>query len=67
MDVAAEKIKELEEKYYKADRRADNAELQFGLLEREIDQLKKYQIDAIVYIATLLQNSPIKRHPKKRG
>ncbi|MEW4237151.1 hypothetical protein Q0O06_29325, partial [Bacillus thuringiensis] len=53
MDAAAEKIEELEEKYYKADRRADNAELQFGLLEKEVDQLKKHRTDAIVYKSML--------------
>lgn len=53
MDAAAEKIEELEEKYYKADRRADNAELQFGLLEKEVDQLKKHRTDAIVYKSIL--------------
>ncbi|WP_242266502.1 MULTISPECIES: hypothetical protein [unclassified Bacillus cereus group] len=35
MTGATQKIEELEEKYYKADRRADNAELQFSLLEKE--------------------------------
>ena len=35
MTAATEKIEELEEKYYEADRRADNAEFQFGLLEKE--------------------------------
>ncbi|MGR5968935.1 hypothetical protein ACT7C1_15270 [Bacillus paranthracis] len=53
LDEAAEKIEELEEKYYKADRRADNAELQFGLLEKEVDQLKKHRTDAIVYKSIL--------------
>ncbi|UOB98895.1 hypothetical protein BTI679_62960 (plasmid) [Bacillus wiedmannii] len=49
MAAATEKIEELEEKYYEADRRADNAEFQFGLLEKEVDQLKKHRTDAIVY------------------
>ncbi|MGR5993240.1 hypothetical protein ACT7C9_01910 [Bacillus cereus] len=53
MDAVTEKIEELEEKYYKADRRADNAELQFGLLEKEVDQLKKHRTDAIVYKSIL--------------
>ncbi|MBD2790653.1 hypothetical protein ID858_19525, partial [Xenorhabdus sp. DI] len=53
MGAAAEKIEELEEKYYEADRRADNSELQFGLLEKEVDQLKKYRTDAIVYKSIL--------------
>ncbi|MGK8430781.1 MobV family relaxase [Bacillus cereus] len=53
MDEATEKIKEWEEKYYKADRRADHVELQFGLLEKEIDQLKKHRTDAIVYKSML--------------
>ncbi|HDR4949176.1 TPA: plasmid recombination protein [Bacillus cereus] len=53
IDAATEKVEELEEKYYKADRRADNAELQFGLLEKEVDQLKKHRIDAIVYKSIL--------------
>ncbi|AZJ24831.1 hypothetical protein CT694_36030 (plasmid) [Bacillus wiedmannii bv. thuringiensis] len=53
IDAANEKIEELEEKYYKADRRADNAELQFGLLEKEVDQLKKHRTDAIVYKSIL--------------
>nr|WP_180544679.1 MobV family relaxase [Bacillus thuringiensis] len=53
MAVATEKIEELEEKYYEADRRADNAEFQFGLLEKEVDQLKKHRTDAIVYKSIL--------------
>ena len=53
MDEAAEKIKEWEEKYYDADRRADHAELQFGLLEKEVDQLKKHRTDAIIYKSML--------------
>ncbi|MEK4678275.1 MULTISPECIES: MobV family relaxase [Bacillus] len=53
IDEAAEKIKEWEEKYYDADRRADHAELQFGLLEKEVDQLKKHRTDAIVYKSIL--------------
>ena len=53
MDEAAEKIKEWEKKYYDADRRADHAELQFDLLEKEVDQLKKYRTDAIVYKSML--------------
>ncbi|MGQ0419026.1 hypothetical protein ACT4US_04270, partial [Bacillus sp. HC-Mk] len=53
MDEATEKIKEWEEKYYDADRRADHAELQFGLLEKEVDQLKKHRTDAIIYKSML--------------
>lgn len=53
MDEATEKIKEWEEKYYEADRRADNAEFQFGLLEKEVDKLKKHRTDAIVYKSIL--------------
>nr|WP_173479874.1 MobV family relaxase [Bacillus thuringiensis] len=53
MDEAAEKIKEWEEKYYDADRRADYAELQFGLLEKEVEQLKKHRTDAIIYKSML--------------
>ncbi|ANS52591.1 hypothetical protein BM86_14200 [Bacillus thuringiensis] len=53
MAAATEKIEELEEKYYQADRRADHAELQFGLLEKEVDQLKKHRTDAIVYKSIL--------------
>lgn len=59
MVAAAEKIEELEEKYYKADRRADNAELQFSLLEKEVDELKKHRTDAIVYKSIL---EDINRH-----
>ncbi|WJE55492.1 MobV family relaxase (plasmid) [Bacillus cereus] len=53
MAAAKEKIEDLEEKYYEADRRADNAELQFGLLEKETDKLKKHRTDAIVYKSML--------------
>ncbi|HFJ9287343.1 TPA: hypothetical protein ACGW44_005368, partial [Bacillus toyonensis] len=53
MDEATEKMKEWEEKYYEADRRADHAELQFGLLEKDVDQLQKYRTDAIVYKSML--------------
>ncbi|MEK4678280.1 MobV family relaxase [Bacillus sp. FSL K6-2944] len=53
MDEATEKMKEWEEKYYKADRRADHVELQFGLLEKEVEQLKKHRTDAIVYKSML--------------
>ncbi|PEJ95415.1 hypothetical protein COL52_03130 [Bacillus toyonensis] len=53
MAAATEKIEKLEEKYYEADRRADNAELQFGLLEKEVDKLKKHRTDAIVYKSIL--------------
>jgi Plasmid recombination enzyme len=53
MDEATEKIKEWEEKYYDADRRADHAELQFGLLEKEVDQLKKHRTEAIIYKSML--------------
>jgi len=53
MDAATEKIEELEEKYYEADRSADNAEFQFGLLEKEVDKLKKHRTDAIVYKSIL--------------
>ena len=53
MAAATEKIEELEEKYYKADRRADHAELQFSLLEKEVDQLQKHRTDAIVYKSML--------------
>ncbi|MFZ7802142.1 MobV family relaxase [Bacillus thuringiensis] len=51
--AAIEKMKEWEEKYYEVDRRADHAEFQFGLLEKEIDQLKKHRTDAIVYKSIL--------------
>ncbi|WP_257208249.1 MobV family relaxase [Bacillus thuringiensis] len=53
MAAATGKIEELEEKYYEADRRADNAEFEFGLLEKEVDKLKKYRTDAIVYKSIL--------------
>ncbi|MGE6618776.1 MobV family relaxase [Bacillus mycoides] len=53
MDEVTEKMKEWEEKYYEADRRADHAELQFGLLEKEVDQLKKHRTDAIIYKSML--------------
>ena len=53
MAAANEKIEELEEKYYEADRRADNAEFQFGLLEKEVDTLKEHRTDAIVYKSML--------------
>ncbi|PEW69381.1 hypothetical protein CN448_12835 [Bacillus cereus] len=53
MVAATKKIEELEEKYYEADRRADNAEFEFGLLEKELDKLKKYRTDAIVYKSIL--------------
>ncbi|WP_240671876.1 hypothetical protein [Bacillus thuringiensis] len=51
--AATEKIEELEEKYYEADRRADHAEFQFSLLEKEVGELKKYRTDAIVYKSIL--------------
>ncbi|MBG0970665.1 MobV family relaxase [Bacillus sp. SRB3LM] len=53
MVAATKKIEELEEKYYEADRRADNAEFEFGLLEKEVDKLKKYRTNAIVYKSIL--------------
>lgn len=53
LDEAIGKMKEWEEKYYEADRRADHAELQFGLLEKEVDQLKKHRTDAIIYKSML--------------
>lgn len=53
MAAATEKIEELEEKYYEADRRADNAEFQFGLLGKEVDQLKEHRENAIIYKSML--------------
>lgn len=53
LSAATEKNEELEEKYYEADRRADNAEFQFGLLEKETDKLKEHRTDAIVYKSML--------------
>lgn len=53
MSAANEKIEELEEKYYKADLRADNAEFQFGLLEKEVEKLKEHRQDAIIYKSML--------------
>ncbi|MGE6553075.1 MobV family relaxase [Bacillus mycoides] len=53
LDEATGKMKEWEEKYYEADRRADHAELQFVLLEKEVEQLKKHRTDAIVYKSIL--------------
>ena len=53
MRAAKEKIEELEEKYYQADLRADNAEFQFALLEKEADELKKHRTDAIIYKSML--------------
>ncbi|RVU63628.1 hypothetical protein BM74_13980 [Bacillus thuringiensis] len=51
--AATEKIEELEEQYYEVDRRADNVEFQFGLLEKEVNQLKEHRIDAIIYKSML--------------
>ncbi|MBG9516627.1 hypothetical protein ABE47_32370 [Bacillus thuringiensis] len=53
LDEATGKMKEWEKKYYEADRRADHAELQFVLLEKEVEQLKKHRTDAIVYKSIL--------------
>ncbi|MEN6662340.1 MobV family relaxase [Bacillus sp. GL1(2024)] len=53
MAAAKEKIEDLEEKYYEADRRADNAEFQFGLLGKEVDQLKEHRENAIIYKSML--------------
>lgn len=60
MDEVTKKIKEWEKKCQLAnqradigEQRADHAELQCGVLEKEIDQLKKHRIDAIVYKSIL--------------
>ncbi|MEK4620767.1 MobV family relaxase [Bacillus sp. FSL K6-0273] len=49
-DGANEKIEELESRVRLADLRADNAEMQFGLLEKEVD---KHRENAIIYQSIL--------------
>jgi len=51
--AANEKIEDLETRVQLADQRADNAEMQFGLLEKEVDKLKEHRKNAIIYQSML--------------
>ncbi|WP_231348716.1 plasmid recombination protein [Bacillus mycoides] len=52
-DGAKEQIEELEARVQLADLRADNAEMQFGLLEKEVDKMKEHRENAIIYQSML--------------
>ncbi|MGE7940431.1 MobV family relaxase [Bacillus paramycoides] len=51
--AADTKIEDLEARVQLADLRADNAEMQFGLLEKEVDKLREQQKNAIIYQSML--------------
>ncbi|MED3529093.1 MobV family relaxase, partial [Bacillus thuringiensis] len=52
-DTAKEEIEELEARVQRADLRADNAVMQFGLLEKEVDKMKEHRENAIIYQSML--------------
>ncbi|MGW9286558.1 MobV family relaxase, partial [Streptomyces diastaticus] len=51
--TADTKIADLETRVQLADQRADNAVMQFGLLEKELDKMKEHQRNAIIYQSML--------------
>ncbi|PEW24232.1 MobV family relaxase [Bacillus thuringiensis] len=55
-DLSDAKIEDLETRVRLADQRADNAVMQFGLLEKEVDKLREQQRNAIIY-QSMLQDS----------
>ncbi|PGU25171.1 MobV family relaxase [Bacillus thuringiensis] len=52
-DLSDAKIEDLETRVQLADQRADNAVMQFGLLEKEVDKLREQQKNAIIYQSML--------------
>lgn len=52
-DLSDAKIEDLETRVQLADQRADNAVMQFGLLEKEVDKLREQQRNAIIYQSML--------------
>ncbi|HDR7738400.1 TPA: plasmid recombination protein [Bacillus thuringiensis] len=52
-DLSDAKIEDLENRVQLADQRADNAVMQFGLLEKEVDKLREQQRNAIIYQSML--------------
>lgn len=52
-DTTSKKIEDLETRVQLADQRADNAVMQFGLLEKEVDKLKEHRKNAIIYQSML--------------
>ncbi|AKR13352.1 hypothetical protein AC241_32415 (plasmid) [Bacillus thuringiensis] len=52
-DLSDAKIEDLETRVQLADQRADNAVMQFSLLEKEVDKLREEQRNAIIYQSML--------------
>jgi len=52
-DLSDATIQDLETRVQLADQRADNAVMQFGLLEKEVDKLREQQKNAIIYQSML--------------